>query len=143
MAKRKSNAGQKPWKPSAEDLKKAEALASRGMTQEQIALALGISQSTYYKYKSEESEFSEIIKRGQAIGIAKVADALRSRVEEGDTTAMIFFLKARAGWSDRQEIHQTIEHSIIDVRAEREADVRQRETKRKAVGTSCKIDANE
>lgn len=86
------------------DLAKVEAFAARGLSQEQIADALGISERTLRNRKQESSEFAEAIKRGQSKGIAQVANALFEKVKGGDTTAMIFFLKARAGWKEAQRL---------------------------------------
>jgi DNA-binding XRE family transcriptional regulator len=76
------------------DLVQVEAHAARGMTQEQIAAALGISDFTLYARKRESSEFSEAIKRGQAKGIGIITNELfesaRSR-RPGNVTAQIFF----------------------------------------------------
>lgn len=89
------------------DFEKVEELASHGLTQAQIALALGISESTLYEKKKTFSEFSEAIKRGQAKGIEAVANALwDSAVGSGNVTAMIFYLKNRSpeAWSDKKEL---------------------------------------
>jgi hypothetical protein len=106
----------------------AEALASQGLTKQQIALALGIGESTLYEKQAKFPEFKDAIKRGQAKGIAKVANALFERavgftteeekafchagrivtqrvikIYPPDTTAAIFYLKNRApeDWKDR------------------------------------------
>ena len=44
------------------DLGQVEALAANGLTQEQIALALGISEKTLYNRKREFTEFADAIK---------------------------------------------------------------------------------
>lgn len=80
-----------------------EALAAQGLTEEQIADALGISQQTLILRKKEYSEFAEAIKKGKAKGIAAISNALFQKAKGGDTTAMIFYLKARAQWSDKPE----------------------------------------
>ena len=86
-----------------QDIKKAEALASQGLTQEQIFYSLGIGKSTYYLRKAEIKEFSDAIKRGQAKGIAKVTNALFNKAIGGDNVSMIFYLKNRDpyNWSDK------------------------------------------
>lgn len=82
------------------DIAEVERLASLGLTQEQIADALGVSARTLQKRKAESAEFSDAIKRGQAKGISAVANALFEKAMGGDATSMIFFLKARAGWKE-------------------------------------------
>ena len=90
--------GQKPWVPSEEDIKKVEALASRGMTQQDIALCLGIGESTLHAKKNEFQEFLDAIKRGKAKGIARVTNALLKNIDIGNVTAQIFYLKCQAKW---------------------------------------------
>lgn len=85
------------------DLKKVERLASRGLTQEQIASSLGISERTLYERKKESADFAEAIKRGQSNGIAEIANVIFEKAMTGETAAAIFFLKTRAGWSEKQE----------------------------------------
>jgi len=75
---------------------------------------LGIHTSTFMLHQSENSEFSEAIKRGQARGIDAVTNALfENATVERDNTAIIFFLKNRAGWVDKTEtkIHEGKNHN--------------------------------
>jgi len=82
------------------DLAKVESLAANGLTQEQIAAALGISESTLHKRKQENTEFTAAIKRGKAKGIALVTNKLMESIKDGNMTGMIFFLKTQAGWKE-------------------------------------------
>ena len=82
------------------DLNKVESLAANGLTQEQIAAALGISESTLHKRKQENTEFTAAIKRGKAKGIALVTNKLMESIKGGNMTGMIFFLKTQAGWKE-------------------------------------------
>lgn len=83
------------------DLNKVESLAAQGLSHGQIADALGIGVRTLETRKAESAEFAEAIKRGRAKGVAVVTNKLFEQCKEGNTTAIIFFLKARAGWSDK------------------------------------------
>ena len=95
---------------------RAEAYASQGLTSEQIALALGIGESTLYDKQNEFKEFGEAIKRGRGTGIQRVTNKLYEKALEGDNTAMIFYLKNRAGWQDKIEKETIIEQKqIIDL----------------------------
>lgn len=87
------------------DLKQVEELAGRGLTYEQIALALGIHVSTLHARKAADSEIFEAIQRGRAKGIESVSNALFENAMSGNVTAQIFFLKNRAPneWMDRVE----------------------------------------
>jgi DNA-binding XRE family transcriptional regulator len=89
------------------DIKKVESLAERGLSQAQIADALGISARTLYERKAESAEFAEAIKRGRAKGIAFVSNKLMEQVSGGNVTAMIFFLKAQANWHEMNRTEVT------------------------------------
>jgi len=90
------------------DLAKVESLAANGLTQEQIALALGISETTLYANKRENADLADAIKRGQAKGVAVVTNKLMESIKGGNMTGMIFFLKCRAGWKETQVIEANV-----------------------------------
>lgn len=92
------------------DLKKVESLASRGLTYEQIAISLGFDVRTLYNKRKKNAEISEAIKRGRQKGISLVANKLFEQAASGNTTAMIFFLKAQGGWKEinKQEISGSV-----------------------------------
>ena len=82
------------------DLKQVESLAANGLTQEQIASALGISETTLHQRKRDSADFAAAIKRGKAKGIALVTNKLMESIKGGNMTGMIFFLKTQAGWKE-------------------------------------------
>ena len=82
------------------DLKQVESLAANGLTQEQIAAALGISERTLRSRKGEIADFADAIKRGKAKGIALVTNKLMESIKGGNMTGMIFLLKTQAGWKE-------------------------------------------
>ena len=90
------------------DLAQVEKLASIGLNEQQIADSLGISQPTLARRKAKYEDFVEALKRGKAKGIAVVANNLFEQSKAGNVSAGIFFMKNRAGWSDKQEINQEV-----------------------------------
>ena len=96
---------------------KAEHLASKGLTVDQIAAVFGVSDATIYERQIENPAFSDALKRGRASGIVNVTNALYEKATvDKDNTAMIFWLKNRAGWVDKQETNTTIEQRhVIDL----------------------------
>ena len=82
------------------DLKQVESLAANGLTDEQIASALGISRTTLSNRKRENEQFVQAIKKGKAKGIALVTNKLMESIKGGNITGMIFFLKTQAGWKE-------------------------------------------
>ena len=91
------------------DLKKIEKLASKGLTQEQIAYSLGISPMTLSRRKQEEPELEEALARGKAKGIEEVANALFDNALGGNAASQIFYLKARSpeNWKDTGRVEIT------------------------------------
>lgn len=82
-------------------------MAANGLTDEQIASALGISRTTLSNRKRENEQFVLAIKRGKAKGIALVTNKLMESIKGGNMTGMIFFLKTQAGWRETQHIDHT------------------------------------
>ena len=106
MAKKKSKnpVGRPKFEVTPEVLENTKRFMAQGLTREQCAASLGISVATFYVYQAEYSEFSEAIKSGEAEGIQQVTNALYEKATvDRDNTAMIFFLKNRAGWVDKTE----------------------------------------
>ena len=89
---------------AALDLEKIEDLAAKGLTLEQIAAALSIDVRTLYNHRKKFREVGEAINRGAANGIATIANKLFEAAKNGNVTAQIFYLKARAGWRDQGPI---------------------------------------
>ena len=82
-------------------LEAAEESAARGLSESQVADALGVSRATLLRRKKDDEAFDAAIKMGKARGIQRISNALFEAAIEGSVPAMIFYLKARAGWSDK------------------------------------------
>ncbi len=106
------------WTPTQENIKEIEKYAELGMTKEQIADCLGICYMTLNRQEKSNGEFSDAIKRGQAKGIANVTKMLKESVDNGSVPAQIFYLKARAKWSDQniEEVQTAIKNELDNVR---------------------------
>jgi hypothetical protein len=81
-------------------VERARAAASRGLTMDQIARFLGTSAVTLAKRRKVVKQLEEAILDGRTMGVLNVANALFDKAMAGDTTAMIFFLKAQGGWRE-------------------------------------------
>tara|TARA_R100001480_G_scaffold99216_1_gene103348 strand:+ start:1242 stop:1730 length:489 start_codon:yes stop_codon:yes gene_type:complete len=116
LTKKNNKVGRPKFVVTKDMCERAEAYASQGLTSEQIALALGIGESTLYDKQNEFKEFGEAIKRGKGRGIQRVTNKLYEKALEGDNTAMIFYLKNRAGWQDKIEKETIVEQrQVIDL----------------------------
>tara|TARA_Y100001937_G_scaffold46835_1_gene65707 strand:+ start:1656 stop:2078 length:423 start_codon:yes stop_codon:yes gene_type:complete len=102
-----ATAGRKKIKLNTpEILEKITDLGSQGLTSGQIARSLGVSWDTLDRRRKEYAEIEEAIKKGEALGINKVTNALmQSATNDKNVTAQIFYLKNRdpQRWADRQE----------------------------------------
>ena len=121
MAKKKSKnpVGRPRFEVTPEVLKEVEEMAGRGLTISQMASCLGISPATIYNKQSEYLEFLETIKKGKAIGLQKVTNALfENATVERDNVAIIYYLNNRdkENWSNKHEVATTVEHkNVIDL----------------------------
>ena len=99
--------GPKPRTLTKNLLDQIEFHASRGLSQQQICHALGISETWWYDAKQKSAEISDRFKRGQAKGLAEVSNAIYEQALNGSTGAACFFLKNRDPdrWSDVKSVN--------------------------------------
>lgn len=93
------------WEEVKEKLVLVEGWARDGLTDEQIANNLGISKTTFYKFKDEHSELSELLKKGKKVVDYQVENALLKNALEGNVTAQIYWLNNRKPkqWKNKRE----------------------------------------
>ena len=130
----KKQPGRKKIKLNDPDtLNKIIALGSQGLTSGQIARCLGVSWSTIDRRRKENADIEEAIKKGAALGVEKISNALMTSARDGNVTAQIFYLKNRAPaqWADRQEMNHNLDLAgilsnansrILDVRPDEPAE---------------------
>jgi hypothetical protein len=87
------------------NLEQVEIIASLGLIDSEIAVILGISERTL-NYWKKNPEFLQSLKRGKLKADFQIAKSLYEKAKNGDTTAMIFWLKNRQPdrWRDRQTV---------------------------------------
>jgi hypothetical protein len=138
-------AGRRPGRPQHKPTEKAraevEGLASIGIPQHTIASIRKISIMTLRKHYADELEHGTD-KANSRVGGFLFQKATGQRGDDhGAVTAAIFWLKARAGWKDRQDvIHQNPDGTALfedwpgdklAAVSRRAADVLEREAKQK------------
>ena len=82
------------YEPNDEDRKKVINFSSVGVPQADICKVIGITEKTLRKYYREELDTSAINANAQ------VAGWLFGQCKQGNTTAMLFWLKTRAKWRE-------------------------------------------
>lgn len=83
------------------DVEAVEQLAHLGLNDAQISDALGISADTLRRRKQDSEAVEAALRRGRALAVAAVANALYDNALAGNVRAQIFFLKSRGGWRER------------------------------------------
>ena len=104
-----------------------------GLTDDQVAKNLGVSKNTLIKWKREEVNFMNAIKKGKEVSDYELENALHKRAtgyyyeeetvtnqgevvtvrkyEHANPTSLIFALKNRLPHKYRDRVEQSIEHS--------------------------------
>ena len=108
----KDKGGRPPHLPNADTRNKVFMLSTVGTRHEDIATVLGISADTLTKYYHDE------LAKGRIEANASVAETLFKQAKEGNTTAMIFWLKSRAKWkeSTQHEISGNPDGTPVEVK---------------------------
>jgi len=112
MLEKVGKAGRPPHLPNADTRNKVYMLSTVGTRHEDIASVLGITHDTLVKYYKEELD------KGRIEANASVAETLFKQAKEGNTTAMIFWLKSRAKWkeSTQHEISGNPDGTPVEVK---------------------------
>lgn len=83
-----------------------EGWARTGLTNEQIANNIGIDVATLYRWKKNNDDICNVLKKGREVVDFEVENALLKNAMEGNVTAQIFWLKNRKKneWREKIEI---------------------------------------
>lgn len=77
------------------------------LTTEQIADLLHIDRATFWRIMDRDPEVMRRYKAGVAKGMQTVTNTLMDQIGEGNTAAMIFWLKTRGKWSEKSALELT------------------------------------
>jgi hypothetical protein len=89
--------------PDEEIFQEVELLAGLGLTKYLIQNYFEVSHDVWEKTERRTPELRKAFLRGQARTISKVSKKLFERIESGDLDAIKFYLRTRAGWSDKYD----------------------------------------
>lgn len=133
--------GGRPTKYKQEYTRIAKKMCELGATDFDVVQALGVSRSTFYKWRHEHGEFSDALKAGKACADERVEMSLYRKavgyeheavkifqfqgqevvvpyteIQHPDTTAAIFWLKNRKPeeWRDKKEISVSTHEEWLD-----------------------------
>ena len=83
------------------DISRVEEYAAQGLTQAEICLCLGISETTLYSRKNESAVFEDAIKSGRAKAASEISNTLYQMARKGDLGAIVWYEKTRRGLTDK------------------------------------------
>lgn len=86
--------GRKAWVPTREDKQLIELMCIAGVSRDQIAEVMKVSNKTLSRH------CSDILATARPRANSKIAGALFQNAIKGNVTAQIFWLKTRAGWRE-------------------------------------------
>jgi len=96
-----------PFIPTDDQRRTVKAMAGFGVTQDDIACHLNIDPKTLRLH------FRSELDNGTIEANAKVAQSLFQMATQGkNVAAAIFWMKARAGWREKQEVQVTVEQDL-------------------------------
>lgn len=101
--------GGRPSDYKPEYAEQARKLCLLGYTDKEMGDFFTVTEQTINNWKIDHPEFFESIKKGKVFADTDVVTSLHDKAIDGDTTAMIFWLKNRQPkkWRDKQEIDMT------------------------------------
>ena len=81
-------------------------LMKEGASQYEVLATLGISEDTFYRWKKENEEFSESIKRGSQLSQAWWEKEGRISLDDRQFNSTLWYMnmKNRFKWADKQEV---------------------------------------
>lgn len=105
MTESKNKVGRPSISLSDEQIKEVAELAESGLNCDQIANYFGIGETTFFELRKKDSRISEAYKKGRSAGLKKATGLLWSKMLDGDTTSIIFYLKTQGRWSEKNNLN--------------------------------------
>lgn len=84
-----------------------EKLASLGVTVSQIAGFFNMTEKSLYRKAEKNAEITCAINRGRSKGVITASAKLYEKMQDGDTRAIMFYLRAKGGFNDRVNVDIT------------------------------------
>ena len=87
-------------------------MAARGVREEDISLALGISKPTWQRIKKDQPEFDHALTAGRGIEHDKIRGVVYDRCIRGDRRACVFLLKTQFGYREGGTDVEIVQNNI-------------------------------
>lgn len=120
MAKAKKTPDKKGVLNKIEQLKKAAVKShyeNRGNVSSTCS-SIGIGRTQFYQWKKDDKDFADAIDNVTDFCIDSVESALKDRIDAGDTTAIIFYLKTigkKRGYIERQDFGLDLKQITVEL----------------------------
>lgn len=88
-----------------------EVFSKKGCNVSATCIALDIDRGTFYKWKNADSVLSNMLKEAEEAVIDNAESKLLQKINEGDTTCLIFYLKTKGknrGYVEKTEVNATV-----------------------------------
>ena len=108
-------AGKPAFELTGMHLRVIEDMAGRGAVLDDIAYVIGCAPITLDRIKKKNADVMVAYNRGRATAKDHIAGKLYDLCNEGDVVAIIFWLKAQAGWRDKPEETPVLSESNVVV----------------------------
>ena len=96
------------------DHDKVKHMAELGMTLEQMAYIMDMSEKTLKRRMVDDETLKTSYKRGKAEGVLFVTGQLMGLIIIGNVAAIIFYLKTQCGWRERIDVGGKVVHEHVD-----------------------------
>lgn len=94
-------------KPKEIDVTTAEKLAGIGMPLPRIAAFFSLKEDAFRIRMKQDQTLGEAIERGRAKGVASMVSKLWDKAQDGDTKAIIFWLRCRGDFVEKTALDVT------------------------------------
>ena len=104
----------RPTKYKPEMCKTVIDLMKEGASQQEVLATLDISNDTFYRWKKENAEFSETIKRGIQLSQAWWEKKGRISLDDRQFNSTLWYMnmKNRFSWADKKEIKEEVKKEV-------------------------------
>lgn len=98
-----------------EQKKTIERCAGLGLTLDDISHIISVSPKTLDRRLKDDETVRSHYEKGRAIAKMRVTERLHELIENGEISAIFFYLKCQCGWREKQEIQAEITTPTVQI----------------------------